>query len=131
MLLLADEPLKVTEENFALVKAHRPKLMILRGKRCPVCQSYLVGWKVSEWSRDAQGNRLSHSLSICVVCPFCRIATVEDPFMPDNDAPPLAVSPNPAGWVQCPCCGKRFGLTNSASWDGKRHRTCGQSLSLL
>ena len=130
MLGSTDKPFKVTDENMEQIKTRYRGLVVLISKRCPICQSYLVCWRCSEWNRDAQGNRLSHSVGVQVVCPFCRRATVDDPWMSDNDSPSMAVIPNTVGWVQCPNCGKRFDLANHASWNGESHRTCGQRLNI-
>jgi hypothetical protein len=46
-----------------------------------------------------------------------------------SDALPMTVTvPASSGWVACPCCGRRFKLSDGLRWDGARHSTCGQRL---
>jgi hypothetical protein len=124
------ESFRVTEENLEEAKARYQGLIVYTRKRCPECQSYLVGWHDPHWEYDTEGKRLRHCYSVHITCPSCRRLTVEDPWTPDNDNPSLSVIPNAVGWVLCPNCGKRFALSNNGSWNGERHLTCGQSLSL-
>lgn len=35
----------------------------------------------------------------------------------------------PSGWLTCPGCGRRFSLSNARSWNGQRHRSCGQQIN--
>jgi hypothetical protein len=50
--------------------------------------------------------------------------------MPYNDAPAVTVTINSRGWVKCPYCGILFKPTNASSWNGERHRKCGQRLQM-
>jgi hypothetical protein len=52
----------------------------------------------------------------------------EVPFF-TNENPSVRVTPNPAGNVHCPHCGKGFPITSNQFWSGLRH-TCGQKLLL-
>jgi hypothetical protein len=47
---------------------------------------------------------------------------------PQNDAQPAVVTLSAGGWVSCPCCGRRFKLSDSKRWNSERHMTCGQKL---
>jgi hypothetical protein len=94
-------------------------------KRCPVCGSQFVFRRVGGSTPEG-----GHWDGIDARCPTCGICTVDDPFIPDNDAPPIAISINARGWVLCPCCGWRFQPTNQTAWNGERHRRCGQRLQI-
>lgn len=43
---------------------------------------------------------------------------------------PVAVIPYQPDWVRCSRCGKRFSIRSASSWDGERHVTCGQRLTI-
>ena len=66
-----------------------------------------------------------------VSCEECgRIGAFEDPepyF--EHEAEEVTVTPNDAGSVQCPFCGKRFPIKSNQYWTGRRH-SCGQKLRL-
>lgn len=62
------------------------------------------------------------------ICPRCGPVELEDPSSPDNDAAPIAVTPDPDGWARCPCCGFRFSTTTAYAYRYGRHRRCGQRL---
>jgi hypothetical protein len=44
-----------------------------------------------------------------------------------SDLPANAVQAS-SGWVTCPYCDIRFALYNPSSWDGEKHKRCGQRL---
>jgi hypothetical protein len=118
------EPLKITDENVAEVHAwlrtwwgRRTKIAVMMSKRCPECGSYYIRRRLT-------------TVSFRVLCPFCQRVTVDDPLIPDNDNPPAEVVPHTPGWVRCPFCRKYFSLTDY-SWNGERHRTCGQRLVVV
>ena len=48
-----------------------------------------------------------------------------NPFGPVIDVIPLA-----SGAIKCPRCNKTFKPTNSRSWDGEKHLSCGQMLNI-
>jgi len=124
-----DLPFKVTEENLEEIRRRFPWLLILQYKKCPFCQSYLVGAEVRRCSKyqmlhQSQNPRLLPT----IYCPFCQRQTLDDPWVPDNETPPLEVRPFLPNWVRCPCCGWKFSLDNPSSWTGECHRKCGQRL---
>jgi len=41
-------------------------------------------------------------------------------------SPPADAPVSVTGWLTCPGCGRRFCLSNTRSWNGQRHRRCGQ-----
>ena len=45
-----------------------------------------------------------------------------------NESVPAEATTTVDGWVRCPGCGRAFKLSNSASWSGRRHITCGQKI---
>jgi hypothetical protein len=46
------------------------------------------------------------------------------------DTPIMEATARADGWLRCPACGWLFCLSNQSSWNGHRHRRCGQRLTL-
>ena len=92
-------------------------------KHCPTCGSAITTRRLG--GCDPEGRRWD---GMEFICPQCGPIELEDPFAPDNDAEPVAVTTNSDGWVQCPCCGFRFCATTDEFFRFGRHRRCGQRL---
>lgn len=54
-------------------------------------------------------------------CPLTEIVTAADI---------LPIIPNKEGFVQCPGCSYHFSVRNTDSFDGKKHKSCGQRLAI-
>jgi hypothetical protein len=104
-----------------------PDEYIIRTKKCPLCGSFYFG-RTIPFRRGEDGTRYYGIRER--YCPRCQCVTVDDPYIPDNDNPPVSVKPNHVNWVKCPHCQKHFSLEFRASWNGERHTTCGQYLTI-
>ena len=64
-------------------------------------------------------------------CSDCRVA--EDAWIQgiDDSISPADATPNAHGWVQCPGCGTRFSIVDSAIFAGGIHMTCGQKINVV
>jgi hypothetical protein len=110
---------------FGLVVSRLPEEYIVYDKKCPRCGSYYFGRTIL----CRRGEDGSHYCGVMErYCPHCQCLTVDNPYIPDNDNPPVSVKPNHAHWVKCPCCQKHFAVEYGGSWNGERHTTCGQRL---
>jgi hypothetical protein len=140
------QPCKITDENIELAQLwldYSPPIWtrdywtlsstrnfvrsVVSSVSCPECGSYLVHRKYCEREYDEKGNLIARSQVSGTICPFCQRATVARK-RPAEDNPPVAVMPYQPDWVCCPGCQKRFTYAGDYSWDGERHRTCGQRL---
>ncbi len=50
---------------------------------------------------------------------------------PNFGDPPEVAAVDNEGWTRCPGCNFRFNANDPNFWDGRRHRRCGQAITLL
>lgn len=64
-------------------------------------------------------------------CSRCR--TAEDAWTRNIEESilPVDVTPNAHGWVECPCCGKRFLPSDSNVFKSGSHLICGQKIDVV
>jgi hypothetical protein len=104
-----------------------PQYRVKHNKKCPICGSYCL-WHIHSGCRyDPKTHSYLYG-GITVICPNCQKCTVDEPLIPDNDAPPIQVTPYMPEWVKCPHCGVRFKYTQEAYYRKGRHCRCGQQL---
>lgn len=104
-----------------------PTTVVEYDKKCPLCGSYCL-WSLQRRGTAEPKPGIYCSRSITIICPQCQACTVDDPLIPDNDNPPIQITPYMAEWVKCLHCRRRFNYTNRSSYRKGRHCTCGQRL---
>ncbi len=110
------ERIEFTEEN-----DHNPKVYEL----CPRC-----GGKGETLYSEELDGVITCGQAVCPQCSGVRTTGRRVPYF-DNNTAAQEAQLHPDGWVKCPNCRWRFSTHDPNRWTGRRHRSCGQKITLI